>query len=99
MIKYKSLWRGILCGLAVVLFLLWLFPLPPTTVKKTPFGYDSSPGKPITSPPADFCLYFICDEYFWREHGFIVVCQDGVTDRAEGACVRHRGEANVLYSH
>jgi len=69
-----------------------------------PWGYDlTPPGNTIYNPPANFCTYFNCIKSFWEStNGYVDECVDGTYSHSggvRGACSRHGGEAQPLYSH
>jgi len=77
---------------------------PPTGLNGNPYGYDlNAPGKLIYSPPSDICNYFNCIASFWSHtNGYVDECVDGTYSHSggvTGACSRHGGEAQPLYSH
>jgi hypothetical protein len=79
---------------------------PPTRsgIYGNPWGYDLTPsGNLIYNPPADFCTYFNCIKSFWEStNGYVDECADGMYSHSggvRGACSRHGGEAQPLYSH
>lgn len=69
-----------------------------------PWDYDlTPPGGLIYNPPANFCDYFNCIKSFWEStNGYVDECVDGTYSHSggvRGACSRHGGEAQPLYSH
>jgi hypothetical protein len=79
-------------------------PTPmPTGVYGNPWGYNFSPGRLITNPPAAFCTYFNCIASFWTStNGYVVQCVDLTFSHSggrQGVCSRHGGYYRTLYSH
>jgi len=81
-------------------------PTQPTGVNGNPWGYNFVPGNLIYNPPAAFCSYFACIASFVEPDdpgdGYVVECVDGKYSQSgneRGACSRHGGEAQPLYSH
>ncbi len=74
-----------------------------TGLNGNPWGYDLNPGNLIYSPPPNFCTYFNCIASFWEStNGYVDECADGTYSHSggvRGACSRHGGEAQPLYSH
>jgi hypothetical protein len=75
-------------------------PLPDSI--SNPWGYDFAAGSFITSPPANFCIYFSCITNFRNGQGYVVECQDGafsLTGGVAGSCADHKGDLRPLYFH
>jgi len=77
---------------------------PATGLNGNPYGYNlTAPGNLIYSPPSDICNYFDCIASFWNNtNGYVDECVDGMYSHSggvRGACSRHGGEAQPLYSH
>lgn len=76
----------------------------PTGLYGNPWGYNlTAPGNEIYNPPATICNYFPCIKSFWTStNGYVDECMDGMYSHSggvTGACSRHGGEAQPLYSH
>lgn len=60
-----------------------------------PWGYNFTCCQYIYSPPANFCDYFACTKYFWKDtNGYVVECNDGNYSHSGGrssACSYHGG--------
>lgn len=77
-----------------------------TGVNGNPWGYDFVQGNLIYNPPADFCTYFACIASFVEPDdpgdGYVVECADSSYSQSggeRGACSRHGGVMQPLYSH
>jgi hypothetical protein len=71
-------------------------------VNGNPWGYDFNPGNLIYSPPANFCVYFVCITNFPNGRGYVNECQDGQYSKSggiSGDCSFHGGYYRTLYSH
>jgi hypothetical protein len=79
-------------------------PLPPSAscnVNGNPWRYNFTCCQFITSPPSNFCSYFICISSFWNGNGYVVECLDtryGKSGGITGACSSHGGPWRALYS-
>jgi hypothetical protein len=86
-------------GLAVTLTVA--IAIPPA-VNGNPWGYNWACCKTITSPPSEFCSYFVCVRTFWNGTGFVVQCNDDQLSKTGGTgrqtCSGHEGHERTLYA-
>jgi len=66
-----------------------------------PWGYNFCGGSFISSPPSNFCAYFICIPSFWKStNGYVEQCADGMYSHSggrSGSCSYHRGDNRPLF--